>query len=633
MHKKSYFTDIQRGNLIMNKHIMNIISIMAAAALCASNTTAIVSDSVADTVSAADEQSSPQNVVLKNGSRGEIGGAYFVFSGNPGTDQMELISPALFKAKWGSAATDGSSSNAVCSRFERGKLFGERNLKGEEGYGKILCSSVDYQLDFDVNGSCYMGPHLSFSGKGTDSLSFRTDVHIIDASTDWQIPDSAQYKRDIDNEGSKYDLYEDISTTTTPERTDINEIFYFVSKDAESNGKTGSVSASYDLAPFISEVSRCTANINNSISMTIELCGVRSDGTAELVRNNMNIPEVPLYNTTQEYTDNVVSLKNRFISDQFYQQRVRDKIYLAKGNEFSMKGDPDNGITCRWNSADPEEEPAPDFRYSSFHVEKTYSNYDPAAETGSFVYEGDDEILMDYSIDAGPVSKKSENGDMQIGAAVQCMRKDDSVIDPSSHYAEQLTKTSTSYIYVLDKWELSSMPFIITGQDYDLCYEPIIEAGSFTSEGVKYNVRLAVAKSRDMAFNCAYVVRDEALAPTEAEDVPDGYTRYENSINITDIVSKVRELGIDFGGIMNAQFTFTAYDSEGTALINHADVTERASVNRSYTAEDIQQFKDYLLGRTDGKDISFSCDLNGDGAWDIYDLCIMRDRLDVEGNK
>jgi len=136
-----------------------------------------------------------------------------------------------------------------------------------------------------------------------------------------------------------------------------------------------------------------------------------------------------------------------------------------------------------------------------------------------------------------------------------------------------------------------------------------------------------------MAFNCAYVVRDEALVPTEAEDVPDGYTRYENSINITDIVSKVRELGIDFGGIMNAQFTFTAYDSEGTALINHADVAERASVNRSYTAEDIQQFKDYLLGRTDGKDISFSCDLNGDGAWDIYDLCIMRDRLDVEGNK
>ncbi len=63
---------------------------------------------------------------------------------------------------------------------------------------------------------------------------------------------------------------------------------------------------------------------------------------------------------------------------------------------------------------------------------------------------------------------------------------------------------------------------------------------------------------------------------------------------------------------------------------NDAAVAETESQKYDYTAEDLNKLRDFILGKS--KDISadIDYDVNSDGVWDSYDLCLMRKTIAKE---
>ena len=74
-------------------------------------------------------------------------------------------------------------------------------------------------------------------------------------------------------------------------------------------------------------------------------------------------------------------------------------------------------------------------------------------------------------------------------------------------------------------------------------------------------------------------------------------------------------------------FSLVAQRNEGSAVVNSADVRRVASADRVYTAEDVKNLSDFILGKNPNLPYLSNYDLNGDGVWDSFDLCSMRKRV------
>lgn len=56
--------------------------------------------------------------------------------------------------------------------------------------------------------------------------------------------------------------------------------------------------------------------------------------------------------------------------------------------------------------------------------------------------------------------------------------------------------------------------------------------------------------------------------------------------------------------------------------------TVTASGNSKHTIEDVRNLQDFLLAKPTDKDLTGAdYDMNGDGIWDVFDLCLMRREL------
>ncbi len=620
----------------MNKRIKGLFAAATAIAISSLSTSGIVTDSgteeARNIVSAASDSNEVENELIKFIGSGVHDGYYYKCTGCSEDDEMELISPSLFKAKW------DSTDKEYC----RAPVF-ERGIEFEPGkdYNWIMESSIEYEMEFSAEGSCFIGTHASFIGKETEEYYSATDMYIIDATVNWELPEDAFYVNDARYNGNNYDIYHIEQTMIGTGKGIKNDIFYIINRNAKSNGKNGKVSFSHELAPFMFRIWSLSGL--ESVSLGAGINGGVSKGSAEMIRNDITVPEKPRFSDCYEHMENRIYLNNDDHWDSAAQQWADNKKYTAFGYDIEMKGYVGDPVKCTWKyyKDTSEDYSYPQFKRASFDVWKSYSSYSIIDHQGSLSFDDVDDLTLEYNIDIGTITKNTPDSNWYIGADIQCMR--DSLASSATSSSDLFGNDPVSYILIYDKFE--NCNFLTDYDDY-YYYAPV-EMGTINSNGVEYNVLFKKAKNNS-AYSGIYVIRKDELEPVNSDNIPAGYTRYENSYSITDILSKLKEIGLDPGGISEAEFTFTANETSGTAYINHADIKRTIPEWKTFSAEDIQLMQDYILGK--GNE-SPNCDdyiyhnylqmdlyeylirmqkyydLNGDGIWDIYDLCEMRNRI------
>ena len=613
--------------------IKSVASAVMITALCVANIPVIAADSdvTENDISAADVSGKDnENVILNHSSVGVEDGYYYRFVSCSAEDKMELISPSLFKAKWNS--TDAKYTSAPV--FERGI----ESVSGDDS-SWIANSSVDYEMEVNAGGSYFIGTHASFTGEETEDYYRNIDLYIIDAAVNWEIPEDAVYLNDAIEKGNEYDIYQNEKTLAGTGKAVINDTYYVINKKADINGKDGKIVANHDLASFMF----CMWNPYPIVP--VYLCaginGGVSKGSAEMIRNDITVPEKTRFSDEYEYMENRIYLENDDHWTHAAQQWADNKKYTAFGYDIEMKGYVGDPIKCTWKYYEDgsKDYGYPEFRSSYFTVWNSFGSYSIIDHQGSMIFNDVDDLSLEYSIDIGSITKKTPDSRWYIGADIQCMR--DTVSQSAS--SELLGNDPVTYISIYDKSENCNL---LTDYDDYYYYAPV-EMGTINSNDVEYDVWFSKAKNFS-AYSDVYVIRKDELKPVSADNIPAGYTRYENSYSITDIFLKLKEIGIDLGGIREAEFTLSAYDTEGTAYLNNAGIKRTIPEWKKFNAEDIQLLKDYILGK--GKE-SPACDdyiyhdyqemdlyeylsrmrknydLNSDGEWDIYDLCEMRKRI------
>ncbi len=606
-----------------------IVSAMMVTALCAANVSGISANSdviTADTSVSAADVSENGNAILNNSSIGAQDGYYYCFNSISEDDEMELVSPSLFKAKWDSTGAEDTETTV----FERGKQFGPG-----QGLNWTMESYVDYEMEFEAEGSFFVGTHISLNGPETEKYYSKTDIYIIDASLNWEVPEDAIYLTTRTGKGTLYSVYQ-YSRRLTDTGKDISEdIFYIVDRYAEDHGKDGRVSADYDIAPFIDAIIYSSEFESNSISVGIN--GGVSKGRAELVRNEIIVPDTPKFEDIHDYIAKRVYLDNGF----HWTHAAQDYGYRAFGYDIEMKGYVGEPIKCKWEYYEDEDPDysEPEFRGVYFNARNVYSSYSIIDHQGSMSFDDVDDLSLEYSVDIGSITKKTSESRWYIGADIQCMR--DTLSQSAS--SDLLGNDPVSYINIYDKYENCNL-----STDYeDFYYYAPVDMGTIESNGIEYNVWFMKAKN-SFAYSGVSVIRKDELEPVTADNIPVGYIRYENTYSITDIFSKLKEVGLDLGGISEVEFTLSAYDTAGTAYLNHTGIKRTIPESKTFSAEDMQLLKDYILGKEnespkcddyilhDYKQMDLyeylirmnkDYDLNGDGKWDIYDLCEMRKRI------
>ncbi|MBR6967655.1 MAG: hypothetical protein IKH78_03890 [Ruminococcus sp.] len=601
------------------------ISLFAESAYCKGSANIMVNDiSVENMPDLAPDEYEEGNILVKGNGSGSRDGYYYDLRTRTGSGEMELVSPSLFRAGINTANADYYRPDV----FERGYKFREG-----QNIDHVMGSKVDYEMNFAVEGSYFVGTHISFNAPETESSYNKTNVYIVDASVDWKVPEDAECIGSAKVKGEKYPLYHTVTGIIGSGKGTREDVYYFVSPDAESSGKNGTVSVHHDLDTFIFTLYECnyklTDSLNMPVALGVQLSCTAAKGSAELIRSDITVPENPKENSLYEYMYNRINLDNNAHWSHSAHTIAGGRLYDAYGYTVYMNGYPDEPIQCEWNSYDPtgEDDPYPGNRTNRFSVGNNFGTYSIIDRKGILSYYGDDELIIDYSIDIGKIRNKTGLSNWQIGVWMQCMRDPSVPVDTGSPYEELLKESNgVRYISIVDKWGVSSDP---TGDEIgyyeDPDFYPTKDLGTITSDGVSYNVQLMISRSKD-ASTTVKLIRTNVLASTEADDVPADHERYENQIDLSDIMRKLRAIGLDFGGISEAEFSLSTYDTEGSAIINRAGFKQLIPENRTYTAEEIQTFSDFLLGKSPRISAGYNYDLNGDGRWDSYDLCLMKSR-------
>ena len=619
----------------MTRFIKGIFSAVTAIAISSLSTSGLVTNTgtaeFRNNVSAAADSDEVKNELIKFSGSGERNGYSYKCIGCSENDEMELISPSLFKAKWDSTDAEYTESPV----FERGKQF-----KPDQDLCWTMESSVDYEMEFEAEGTFFAGVHISLIAPETKKYYSRTEIYIIDASVNWEVPEDASYEITRTRNGTHYAVYHGSRVSPGTDKGLSENIYYFVNKYAEDHGKEGRVSARYDIAPFIDSVVYSKDFTSNFISVGIN--GGVSKGNAELVRNDISVPDSPRFDNPRDYINKRVYLDNGFHWDHYATATDGRNGYRAFGYDIELKGYVGEPLKFTWNYYKDGAEGfiKSEFRRVSCGIPKSFDTLSIIDWQGSMVYDDTDDLILEYSIDIGSIANKTEDSSWNIGADIQCMY--DSIEPRSELASELLGDDPITYVHVIDKSENYSFNY-----DSDHYYPPK-ELGVITSNGVDYEVVIYKKKS-DSAFTSITAIRCPQLSSTEADDVPEGYVRYENSLSVVDIVDKINALGIESGGIRETEFLFNTYDTSGNVLFNYADVKRIVPENKTYTADDVKLLSSYLLGKTheipecsDYSEHDYyemdleeyllrtkkNYDVNNDGTWDIFDLCEMRKRID-----
>ncbi len=612
----------------------SILSTMTAAAVCAANTSAFSANMISDNISVSAEdlpESSDKNTILSESNSGVIDEYYYDFISCSVNDEMELISPSLFKAKWDS--TDAEYTRAPVS--ERGKKFEE----GQD-YNWIMESSVDYEMNFSAEGSFFVGTHASFIGKETDEYFSTNDMYIIDAAVNWKVPDNAEYISDTHDKYGKYYIYLIENYSIGTGKPFKNDIYYVVNNNSISNGKSGNVSAKHDLAPFVSQL--LELNDLSSASLCVGINGDISKGSAELIRNQITVPDQPKFSNDYEHMNSRIYLDNDDHWTHDAQTWADNKLYHAFGYDIEMKGYVGEPIKCTWNYYPDKSDQV--FKKVHFNVAKKYDSFSIIDFLGDKFYSDVDDLSLEYSIDIDKISMKTDESYWYIGGLVQCARDMGAPINELS--SKLLGNDPISYIEIIDRAENISF-----ADHYETeYYYPPTSLGTITSNGADYDVSFLKAKNFS-AYSEIILIRKDEIETSVSDDVPPGCSRYENSFSITDILSKIKELGLDPGGIKETEFTFSAFDTEGQAFLNKADIRRTIPEWKKFSADDIKLLSDYIMGKGNEEPecedyrsnrykqmdlneylsrMNKDYDLNADGVWDIYDLCLMRKRVDTD---
>ena len=555
---------------------------------------------------------------------------YNISSGYPA--RMQVLAPSLFKADWDS--TENKYNNDPV--FQRGKQF-----KEGQSYKALANSSIDYSMNIDAEGKYFAAAYADLVGPQTDEYNYAVDIYIVDAYQDWS-PNYAEKVGELTADGQDYDVYYVLSTLVGSFKPVRRHIYYFISKDAEENGRNGKVSAKHELAPFTEFVKDKGTILGEPAMLTAFVNGGTSKGSAELVKNEVTIPG---FTPDDGYYER--ALRKLFVDSEHRFKRIDDVCYDVDGENASMEGYAGEKIDCNWQTGSESMwSSGTDKEHHSFSIFKDRQNdfnwggfegalsfTDPESDdsqdtnagtadlTGGF--KDDEKVYVDYSVDLGELTDEGENSNVIIGGYVQCHNNDYQSESSWNGWFSDNGECQNYNILIADKWDKEIGTEIINFLARD-----VIELGTIESDGVVYNVKEYYPE--EAIRICPYIIvsRAESLTPSEAEDIPENHKRYESTICITDIVEKLKAFDLKLHTTQLAGFTMHTFHNAGSAVINNAEIRVIPDEEKLYTADDVQKLKDFILGKKVDIEKDTNYDLNGDGVWDTYDLCLMRNRVE-----
>lgn len=581
---------------------------------------------------ASDDNTSLDPFIIKDYDYGVRDGYYYYYSNLFG-GQTEITSPSTFKAEWDSMENSYNRDPV----FERGKQF-----ENGQSYKALAGSSVDYSMDLDIEGRFTVNTRATLVGPETDECIYQTDIYIVDAYRDFGFPCSVEKLGEIVVDGKTYDAFYYMTGMTGSFKTRRMPTYYFISRDARENGSLGKVSAKHDLAPFVEFIRENDGILGSPSSLVVQLNGGVSKGSAELVKNEITLPE--FIEDEKEYAK---ILRKINITSKSGPKKIGDLKYKVYGEGAQMIGYADEEINCGWGLASlPDWISVSDNGHHRFVVSKdnytnpwssgwdviNFVNSSDSFSPTSFenVFDRNDCVLIDYSIDLSEPIIEKENSNTIIGGAFVCKNddyrvsySDDGVIDTNGEYH--------GYdVVVADKWDKSV--------GVEMCndgifYHDPVELGTIKSNGAVYDVKVLYPEYQKGVNPYVILTRRESLEFAGAEKITEKYTRYSNTIDVTDIVRKLRGLGLKLDEVEAASFELNTFGNAGSAVINSVDIKSVPREKVEYTADDMKALSDYLLGKSseipEGKDY----DVNEDGVWNTYDLCMMRRQIASSENE
>ena len=548
---------------------------------------------------------------------------YQLSSGYPA--RMQVLAPSLFKADWDS--TENKFNNDPV--FQRGKQF-----KEGQSYKALANSSIDYSMNIDAEGKYFAAAYADLVGPQTEEYNYAVDIYIVDAYQDWS-PNYAEKVGELTTDGQDYDVYYVLSTLAGSFKTVRRHTYYFISKDAEENGRSGKVSAKHELAPFTEFVKNKGTILGEPASLTAFVNAGVSKGSAELVKNELTIPE---FTRDDGYYER--ELRKLSVNSEHRFKQIDDVCYGVEGENASMEGYAGEKINCKWQTgSDPMWSSGIDKEHHFFNIFKDRqptwgwgvfgsslenskeTESDTVVSTGGF--KADEKVYVDYSVDLGELTDEGENSNVIIGGYVQCHNNDYQAESSSNGWFSDNGECQDYNILIADKWDKEIGTEII-----DFPARDVIELGTIESDGVVYNVKEYYPEAAARITPYIIVSRAEALTPSEAEDIPENHKRYESTICITDIVEKLKAFDLKLHTTQLAGFQMHTFHNAGSAVIKTAEIRVIPDEEKLYTADDVQKLKDFILGKKVDIEKDTNYDLNGDGVWDTYDLCLMRNRIE-----
>ncbi|WP_019680580.1 glycoside hydrolase family 11 protein [Ruminococcus flavefaciens] len=544
---------------------------------------------------------------------------YYYYMNCYDNSDMEVVSPSLFKSEWDNSA----NTYEVSSVFERGKTF-----DSGQSYKAAAGSGIDYSMDFDAQGRFSVCTYAEIAGPETEEARFNSELYIVDAcSKEWAVPQSGIKAGRITADGCDYDVFYCLSGAQGSFKTIFTFVYYFVNVNAIKNSEKGTISVKHELAPFVDYIHDQGAVLGSPGKLTAQFnCGI-SKGKAELTRNVVTLSDFIAEDDEFREAYEKYDPMNEPYSSALNKNDLYGKTVGSNSTMYKYAVDK---TKCDWISKyDLNLSP---FKFKQF----SFSRYFLQDDSNSWGYDGDGSIIVDYSIDMGELSAKDDESRWIIGSSIECNNRNffngsvpegefngTTIVVADKWEGDPLFFFGNPYGYIADKEEPD---MILKNISPPLPYHDFEKLGTIESGGAEYDVAAAFPyNSCDYAY--IIVTRKQALNDIKDEDVFNGYKRYANTVNASDIVNKIRALGYDAGLISEASASVISYHNEGSALVNSYDVKIVPNEKNAYTADDVRKLSDFLLGKKTDIPQETDYDLNGDGVWDSFDLIALKRNL------
>ena len=533
-------------------------------------------------------------LTVKGYDYGERTGFYYAINSRFENDKMEVTAPSSFKAEWDSRENKYNNDPT----FERGIKY-----EPKQSYKAISGSSIDYTMNFDAEGSFAVSTAAKFGVMEMPDYFLSTEVYIVDAcSKDWTPSEYAEKIGEFSTEDIDYDVYDGSINMIGTGKSRLTHKYYFISKNAAKAGKEGTVTAKHDLGPYMEYVHDMGVVLGNADVLTAQVNGGISKGSAELVSFDITAPfYVP---DDGEYERETRKIELNYLNNPVF---LNGLCYGINGSNMVMKGYAGEKINYEW-----KEYQAPAFSSNDTEYYRSFDigMQDIRKNDLSFGCEDNESLLFDYNIDIGEINSVKKDPKWVLGGHISCINPDyltsEGTVD--DYYGCELL--------IADTWDGEPTSEFTHG-----AFRDPQELGTIVSNGVKYDVIAYIPEV--MKDNSTFVIvkRQKQRGGVDAEN---GCTRYEGSFDAADIVRKVSSLGINTYDIQNAYFSLIVLRSTGSAAVNSISVKKEKTIIPVYTADDIKELTDFLLGADPEIDKGTNYDLNEDGIWDVYDLCMMR---------